>query len=141
MSGLWILTMSRLRAQFWRSRGHQMLLLALSALSDSLTWSSPLWVPSAKHGLTTKRKLKVKLNLVINYNTGSFIKPYRDPVCKCTWSPQGFMKWAGVYIFCLTPPPAPRGGGSKTWQNIMLGKKMIERGWQKGGKCIFFPIW
>ena len=31
--------------------------------------------------------------------------------------------------------------GAKIWPNIMLGKKMNERGRKKGGKCIFFsPI-
>ena len=43
----------------------------------------------------------------------------------------------GCIFFCLTPPPG--GGGAKIWPNNMLGKKMIEREWKKGGKCIYFP--
>ena len=34
---------------------------------------------------------------------------------------------SGVYIFVFDPP-SPRGGRTKIWPNIMLGKKMIERG-------------
>ena len=30
---------------------------------------------------------------VRNYNTVSFIKPYQNPVYKCTGSRQGFIKW------------------------------------------------
>ena len=45
------------------------------------------------------------------YSTARFIKPYRDPVHKCTRSRQGFMKWAineSVYYHGqenLEPPP------------------------------------
>ena len=34
------------------------------------------------------------LSLQYDINTVRFIKPYQDPVYKCTNSRQGFMKWA-----------------------------------------------
>ena len=43
---------------------------------------------------------------------------------------------AGVYILVFDPPP-PGGGGEGEKYGNMLGEKIIERGWKKGGKCIF----
>jgi len=36
-----------------------------------------------------------------HFSTARFIKPYRDPVTKCTWSRQGFMEWAIAHKNCL----------------------------------------
>ena len=45
---------------------------------------------------------------------------------------------AGVYIM-FDSPRAGGGGGAKIRPTNMFGKKIIERGWKRGGECIICP--
>ena len=106
--------------------------------------------------------------IICSFSTISFIKPYRNPIYKCTGSRLGFMKWAivqveyfglrelplcrklkeqkiffpGGKIFFFDPPPPPeRGGGQKYGQISCLGKKNECKGMKKVRKMhSFSPI-
>ena len=57
----------------------------------------------------------------VNHGPGERTDPHKNIGQKVK-----FRSDQGCIFFCLTPPPPP--GGGEIWQNIMLGKKMIERG-------------